>query len=106
MHVSVPLVLEYEDVLLRQRDDLGLTTEEVTALIDALCALSVRHEHIHFNWRPFLPDERDEHILDLAVKSQCEAIITYNARDFIGVEQFGLRAISPQTFLRELGVIP
>jgi putative PIN family toxin of toxin-antitoxin system len=106
IHLSVPLVLEYEDVLLRQRDRLGLTIDDVDTLIDSLCALGVRHEHIHFNWRPSLPDERDEHILDLAVKGQCEAIITYNARDFVGVEQFGLRAINPQTFLRELGVIP
>ena len=105
IHLSVPLVLEYEDVLLRQRDRLGLTIDDVDKLVDSLCALGVRHEYIHFNWRPSLPDERDEHILDLAVKGQCAAIITYNVRDFVGVEQFGLRAISPQTFLRELGVI-
>lgn len=106
IHLSIPLVLEYEDVLLRQRESLELTIDDVDKLVDSLCSLSIRHQHIHFNWRPSLPDERDEHILDLAVKGQCEAIITYNARDFVGVEQFGLRAISPQTFLRELGVIP
>jgi predicted nucleic acid-binding protein len=40
IHVSVPLVLEYEEVLLRQRASLGLTHEDVTHLVDALCALA------------------------------------------------------------------
>lgn len=105
-HVSVPLVLEYEDVLLRQRDELGLSADDVGDLIDSLCALAVRHEHIYFHWRPILRDERDEHILELAVKGQCSAIMTYNIRDFSGVERFGIRVINPQTFLREIGVIP
>lgn len=105
-HLSIPLALEYEDVLIRQRGELGLSADDVAALIDSLCALSIRHEHIYFNWRPSLPDERDEHILDLAVKGNCEAIITYNIRDFGGAKHFGIRAIDPQTFLREIGVIP
>ncbi len=106
MHISVPLALEYEDVLLRKRDELGLSTDDVVGLVDSLCAVAHRHDRIYFKWRPMLPDERDEHILDLAVKAQCEAIITFNVRDFSGVERFGIRAIDPQAFLREIGVIP
>ena len=106
MHISIPLVLEYDDVLLRQRSELGLSAEDIDSLIDSLCALGIRHERIHFNWRPSLLDERDEHILDLAVKGGCEAIITYNIRDFGGAEPFGIRAVTPQTLLREIGVIP
>ncbi len=109
MHISIPLALEYEDVLMRQHDELGLSANTVGALVDSLCALAVRHERIHFNWRPALSDERsserDEHILDLAVAGNCEAIITFNVGDFSGAEQFGVRAIPPQTFLREIGVI-
>jgi putative PIN family toxin of toxin-antitoxin system len=105
MHLSIPLALEYEEVLLRQERELGLSADDVEILIDSLCAAATRHEQIHFNWHPSLLDERDEHILDLAVIGQCEAIITYNIRDFRGSAQFGVRAISPQTFLRELGVI-
>jgi putative PIN family toxin of toxin-antitoxin system len=105
MHISIPLALEYEDLLLRQRDQLGLTVDEVDGLVDSLCAVAIRHERIHFNWRPSLPDERDEHILDLAVKGGCDAIITFNIRDFSGVDQFGIRVMNPQSFLREIGVI-
>jgi len=105
MHLSIPLVLEYEEVLLRQRSELGLSADDVDDLVNSICAVGVRHETIYFNWRPSLPDERDEHILDLAVKGGCEAIITYNIRNFRGAEQFGIRVIDAQTFLRELGVI-
>ena len=106
MHISVPLALEYEDVLLRKRDELGLSTDDVVGLVDSLFSLVQRHDLIYIKWRPMLPDERDEHILERAVKAQCEAIITYNVRDFSGVERFGIRAIDPQAFLREVGVIP
>ncbi|HEX9731443.1 MAG TPA: PIN domain-containing protein [Thermoanaerobaculia bacterium] len=60
VHISVPLVLEYEDVLLRQHQELGLTPEDVGDVIDALCALAAPHE-IFFLWRPFLRDPKDEH---------------------------------------------
>lgn len=105
MHLSIPLVLEYEEVLLRQRVELGLAADDVDNLINSLCAVGVRHESIYYNWRPSLPDERDEHILDLAIKGQCDAIVTFNIRNFRGAAQFGIRAIRPQTFLREIGVI-
>jgi hypothetical protein len=42
--VSVPLVLEYEEVLLRDRAELELTQEDVADLIDALCALATHHK--------------------------------------------------------------
>ena len=47
MHISVPLVLEYEEVLLRQRAELNLTQEDVADLIDAICALAT-HKDIYF----------------------------------------------------------
>lgn len=105
MHLSIPLVLEYEEVLLRQRVELGLAADDVDDLINSLCAVGIRHEFIYYNWRPSLPDERDEHILDLAIKGQCDVIVTFNIRNFSGASQLGIRAISPQTFLREIGVI-
>jgi putative PIN family toxin of toxin-antitoxin system len=102
IHVSVPLVLEYEEVLLRQRGLLGLTSEDVTDLVDALCALS-HHHKIHFLWRPYLRDAKDELILELAVAAQCNYIITYNQKDFVGAEKFGIQVLDPKTFLGEIG---
>jgi putative PIN family toxin of toxin-antitoxin system len=39
IHVSVPLVLEYEAVLLRLRTELGITQEDVNDVVDAVCNL-------------------------------------------------------------------
>lgn len=102
IHLSVSLALEYEEVLRRQRVDLGLAQEDVSDLIDALCALS-HHHQIHFLWRPQLPDASDEMLLELAVAAQCAYIVTYNQKDFVGVEKFGVKAITPKEFLEEIG---
>ncbi len=38
-------------------------------------------------------------VLELAVSGQCEAIITYNKKDFAGADQFGLQVMTPKEFL-------
>ena len=38
----------------------------------------------------------------VAVAARCRAIVTHNIRDFAGVERFGVAAITPASFLREL----
>lgn len=105
IHLSVPLVLEYEEVLLRDRAELELTQEDVADLIDALCALATHHK-IYFLWRPYLRDRKDEMVLELAVAAQCDYIITYNQRDFSGADKFGIRVIGPRMFLQEIGELP
>ena len=101
-HLSVPLVLEYTDVLLRELPNLYLSREEVDDLINFYCAVGVHHE-IFFLRRPFLRDPKDDMVLELAVKAGCEGIITYNTRDFAGIEQFGLNLLAPSEFLRSIG---
>lgn len=102
IHVSVPLVLEYEAVLLRQRESLGLTSDDVADLIDGLATLA-HHHKIYFLWRPYLRDEKDEMVLELAVVAECDYVITYNKKDFVGVEQFGIEVVTPKEFLKEIG---
>ena len=105
MHLSVPLVLEYTDVLLRELPNLYLSREEVDDLIDFYCSVGIPHK-IFFLWRPFLRDPKDDMVLELAVKAGCQSIITYNTRDFAGVEQFGLSLLEPSGFLRLIGNLP
>ena len=38
-------------------------------------------------------------VLDVAVEAQCHYILTFNTRDFSGVEQFGLHTLTPGEFL-------
>ncbi len=103
-NLSVPLLLEYEDVSKRQAEELELGEKTIDNILDYLCTVSRRWK-IHYLWRPLLKDPKDDMVLELAVASKSEAIITYNKRDFSGVEQFGVRLMTPQELLIELGEI-
>ena len=98
--VSVPLVLEYEDAMLRRRGNLGAT--DVREIVDYVCSVA-RHQDIFYLWRPLLRDPKDDMVAEVAVASSASAIVTHNLRDFVGIEKFGLRAISPSAFLKQVG---
>ena len=102
MNISVPLILEYQEVLLRQLPRLTLSREDIENLIDYYCLVGQGHE-IFYLWRPTLRDPEDEMLLELAVKAQCDFIITFNQRDFQGAEQFGITILTPDQFLETLG---
>ena len=104
IHLSVPLVLEYEEVLLRQLPHLQVPRSVVEDVLDFHCLMATRHQ-IFFLWRPYLPDPSDDMILELAVAARCGFIVTYNRRDFVSVERFALRAIEPGAFLRHIGAL-
>ena len=53
-------------------------------------------------WRPWLKDPQDDMVLELAVASDCQYIITYNLKDFRNISSFGIKAITPADFLKEL----
>ncbi|MFH2091643.1 MAG: putative toxin-antitoxin system toxin component, PIN family [Pseudomonadota bacterium] len=100
--ISVPLVVEYETVLKRGNLAKELTYEDIDNFIDYLCGI-LEWQDIYFLWRPFLPDAFDDHILEVAVASRADAIITYNKRDFRGIEKFGLTLLDPRELLTEIG---
>ena len=104
IHLSVPLVLEYEEIAKRHSRALALTHTDIDDILDYLCSVAGLHS-IFYLWRPYLPDPEDDMLLELAVEAGCQRIVTYNQRDFRGSEQFGVRAVTPQEFLREVGVI-
>lgn len=101
--LSVPVFLEYEDVLKRP----GLVPLPLVAIDVFLSLLAIRGEpqDIFYLWRPFLPDPKDDMVLELAVAARCNAIVTFNKKDFIGVEKFGLKVLTPQEFLSLLDVV-
>ena len=99
--VSVPLVLEYEDALVRHLEATSLGRADVDDIIDYLCGVAIRQD-IFFLWRPQLRDPGDDLVLEIAVAAGCEAIVTHNLRDFAGAGRFGIRVLKPSTFLAEL----
>ncbi len=105
INVSVPLVLEYESALKRPGTVPALTSEEVDTVLDYLCSVA-HHREIYFLWRPALRDPKDDMVLEVAVEASCEFVVTHNPRDFKGIERFGVGAVTPSEFLREIGEIP
>jgi putative PIN family toxin of toxin-antitoxin system len=99
--VSVPLVLEYEAVLVRHAAELKLSREDAVAVVDFLCSIGHRQE-IHFLWRPSLSDPGDEFVLELAVTANCDAIVTHNVRDFAGAKDFKPQVLTPSVFLKKV----
>lgn len=105
INLSVPLVMEYEDVALRPNMLPTLMPQDIENVLDFLCDNGSHHE-IFFLWRPFLRDPKDDMVLELAVEAQCDYIITFNQKDFVGIGQFGLEALTPYQFLQKIGELP
>jgi len=104
VNLSVPLVLEYEDTAKRLVGEIPLTERDIDDILDYICAVA-HHRKIYYLWRPFLSDPRDDMVLELAVTAECNFIVTFNQRDFAGVEQFGLSTLTPKGFLQKIGAV-
>jgi putative PIN family toxin of toxin-antitoxin system len=105
VNVSVPLFLEYEDVTKRLMGSIPLAESDLEDILDYVCSIA-RQREIYYLWRPFLKDGKDDMILEVAVTAGCDYIVTYNRKDFAGVEQFGVRVIIPREFLQAIGEWP
>ncbi len=46
-----------------------------------------------------MKDEKDDMILELAIASQADYIVTFNLKDFRNIELFGIETITPKNFL-------
>jgi len=99
--ISVPLILEYEDALMRNVPAL-LAQDDVSDLLDYICAVASK-QRVFYLWRPVLSDPKDDHVLEAAVAGGGDGIVTYNKRDFAGAERFGVQVMSPKEFLFEIG---
>jgi putative PIN family toxin of toxin-antitoxin system len=104
-NISVPLMLEYEDVAKRLIGEIALTEAEIEDILDYVCSASHRQK-IFYLWRPYLKDPKDDMVLELAVAANCEFIVTYNIKDFQGAEHFGVTAVTPKKFLEIIGELP
>lgn len=98
--ISTPVFFEHEEVLLRPKQFPHLTAHEIEDFLDFI-ASAFEHVRINFLWRPHLPDPVDDLILELAVSGRADAIVTFNRRDFVGSDQFGIRVISPKDLIEE-----
>ena len=103
---SVPLFLEYEEVLLRpqQLAAAGVTDNDILNFLDVLAGV-VQRVTIQFLWRPQLRDPKDDLVLEVAVNAQGLGqevqILTFNQRDFLPQSlKFGVGICTPPQFLQ------
>ena len=98
------LLAEYESVLSRTEPFVRspVSREERDALWAAI-ASCCRWIRVYYLWRPNLPDEADNHVVELAVAGGAEAIVTHNTRDFGRTELHfpGLRVVTPGEIIAE-----
>lgn len=103
--LSVPLFVEYESVLKRTGLVPDLSADDIDGVLNYFLSRASIHE-IFFLWRPFLKDPQDDLVLEAAVASHSQYLVTFNVRDFADVEKhFGIKVVTPQEFLREQRLI-
>lgn len=98
LHLSVPLVVEYEAML--KRGGLALSDIQVDDVIDYLCAQAI-HNKIFYLWRPKLKDPDDDFVLELSVKARA-TIVTWNVADFRNARNLGVSVVTPREFLASM----
>jgi len=99
VNISVALILEYDEVLKRQAAAGAFPTTLAEIIVDRFCAVG-RENSIFFRWRPFLVDSDDEFLLELAVRCQCDYLITFDERHMAPAAKFGVSVVTPREFLR------
>ena len=97
LHVSTPLIAEYEAVL--KRGHLSLSDDQIDDIIDFICAQATHHQ-IFYLWRPTLKDPDDDFILELAVKAGA-SIVTWNTNDFKRAKKFEVNVLTPRELLAQ-----
>ena len=98
-NISTALLLEYEAVLKRERQHQRRKLSTIDRFLDDIAARANRHA-IFYLIRPYLIDPKDEFILELAIASASDYIVTHNRSDFRDAERFGLKVVTPAEFLK------
>lgn len=100
LYLTVPLAMEYEDVLHRP-GLLSLPAAAIDSVLDMVCAVAFKQD-VHFLWRPQLRDPKDELVLEAAVNASVDFLVTHNVRDFAAGKGFAVQLVTPGQFLKQL----
>ena len=97
--LTVPLYTEWQSVLTR-REHLPPGADAEAAIGFLRYLASIAHlQDVHFLWRPFLRDPDDDMVLECAVASSSQYIVTHNVKDFKRATELKVNAITPAEFL-------
>ena len=103
--MGAALFSEYKDLLARGAlmKACPISSAERRVLLEAFLSVSAWVK-IYYLWRPNLPDEADNHLIELALAGHADAIVTHNTRDLRGGELHfpDLKIFTPAEFLKTL----
>ena len=102
--LSLPLFLEYEEVVHREVQKGIFPFEKGEMLLDFI-SYHFEHQELHYRWRPMLNDPKDEMVLETLLNSRSEYLITYNKKDFLNVKELKNRILDAKEFLQLIGDI-
>jgi len=101
--LSVPLFEEYEDVLKREKslNDLEMDVEDIDKILRFIAYVGKPYKS-YFLFRPNLKDEKDNMVVELAIASQSDYLVTSNVKDFDNAELTfdQLRVVTPAEFVK------
>jgi putative PIN family toxin of toxin-antitoxin system len=102
--MGTALFLEYESILSRSEvmARCPLPKADIETLLAALMSVS-QWIQVYYLWRPNLRDEADNHLIELAIAGNAEAIVTQNLKDFQRAELFfpQLSILTPEALIAE-----
>ncbi|MFP4430478.1 MAG: putative toxin-antitoxin system toxin component, PIN family [Spirochaetaceae bacterium] len=104
MAVSLPVFQEYRDLFSREavQEQLELQPGDSEVLLQFIATIA-RPTSIHYAWRPNLRDENDDMIMELALASGSQYLITRNTRDFVvdtDLSNEEVTVVTPGEFIR------
>ena len=102
--IGAALFCEYEEVVSRSHiiSKSAYSVDEIEQILDGFLSVC-DWVKINYLWRPNLRDEGDNHIVDLAVASNAEYVITQNVKDLqSGDLKFEFDVLSPEKFIKKV----
>lgn len=102
--VSNHLIHEYEEVLKINAPELNLSMEDVDELLNAICARAEEWQ-LQAGWTPILTDPDDESLVQLAVESAANRIVTHNQRHLQPATGLAVEVLLPHQFLGKLAAM-
>ena len=80
--LTIAVYTEWQAVLTRPEHLPPSATADMALRFVRYLASIAHLQDVHFLWRPFLHDPDDDMVLECAVASGCEFIVTHNVKDF------------------------
>jgi len=100
-HLSTAVVLEYEEILMRELVPSPYSPGDISRFLDDFVARGIRHASITA-WRPISTDPDDDALIELAVTAAADTIVTFNTRHLKFACTHGIILLTPGEILRRI----